>query len=207
MAASLCAMAHGVLRFCWLAAAGISVYGEPFYSEHFPRRGFYLSMTDDITDLANLAGAALHAAGATVATAESCTGGGIAEALTRIAGSSVWFERGWVTYSNKAKCMELGVPTELIRAEGAVSEDVVHAMAEGARKRAGTDWAVAVSGVAGPDGGSPEKPVGTVWLAWAGPDGVQTECHHFAGDRTAVRHQTVLRALQSLLEQMGVARD
>lgn len=162
-------------------------------------------MTDDITDLACRTGAALRAAGATVATAESCTGGGIAEAITRIAGSSAWFERGWVTYSNKAKYVELGVLPEVVRAEGAVSEAVVHAMAEGARKRAGTDWAIAVSGVAGPDGGSSEKPVGTVWLAWSGPDGVHTERHQFTGDRTAVRHKTVLRALQSLLEQMGVA--
>lgn len=177
---------------------------SPFLGRHFPRRVF-ASMTEDITDLADRTGAALRAAGATVATAESCTGGGIAEAITRIAGSSAWFERGWVTYSNKAKCIELGVLPEVIRTDGAVSESVVHAMAEGARKRAGTDWAVAVSGVAGPDGGSPEKPVGTVWLAWAGPDGVQTECHQFAGDRASVRHQTILRALQSLLEQMGVA--
>jgi len=200
VAASLRDMAYSFLRVGWLADAGISVYGESFRSLFFP-----YSMTDDITDLADRVGTALRAAGATVATAESCTGGGIAEAITRIAGSSAWFERGWVTYSNKAKCTELGVSPEVIRADGAVSEGVVHAMAKGARKRAGTDWAVAVSGVAGPDGGSPEKPVGTVWLAWSGPDGVQTERHQFAGDREAVRHQTVLRALQSLLEQMGVA--
>lgn len=162
-------------------------------------------MTDLITDLAGRVGAALAAAGATLATAESCTGGGIAEAITRIAGSSAWFDRGWVTYSNKAKYVELGVAPDVIRAEGAVSEGVVEAMAEGARKRAGTDWAIAVSGVAGPDGGTAEKPVGTVWLAWAGPDGIQTERHLFAGNREDVRLQTIVRALQSLLEQMGVA--
>lgn len=162
-------------------------------------------MTDLITDLAGRAGATLAAAGATLATAESCTGGGIAEAITRIAGSSAWFDRGWVTYSNQAKCAELGVAPELVRAEGAVSEGVVKAMAAGARKRAGTDWAIAVSGVAGPDGGTAEKPVGTVWLAWAGPHGVHTERHLFAGSREAVRQQTIVRALQSLLEQMGVA--
>ena len=105
-------------------------------------------MADRITQLADQLGQALKAAGATLATAESCTGGGIAEAVTRIAGSSAWLERGWVTYSNKAKAVELGVLPEVIRANGAVSEAVVLAMAEGARVRAGVTWAVAVSGVA-----------------------------------------------------------
>lgn len=162
-------------------------------------------MTDKITALAARVGAALLATRATVATAESCTGGGIAEAITRIAGSSAWFERGWVTYSNKAKSAELGVLPEVIRAEGAVSEAVVQAMAEGARQRAGSRWAIAVSGVAGPDGGSPDKPVGTVWLAWAGIDGIRSERHQFSGDREVVRQQAVGRALRGLLEQMGVA--
>ncbi len=162
-------------------------------------------MTDRITTLADQLGRALKASAATLATAESCTGGGIAEAVTRIAGSSGWFERGWVTYSNKAKAVELGVAPELLRAEGAVSEAVVRAMADGARARAGVTWAVAVSGVAGPDGGSADKPVGTVWLAWAGRDGVITEHCLFPGDRAAVRQQTVEKALSGLLEQMGVA--
>ena len=162
-------------------------------------------MPDDLSDLPARLGAALLAARQTVATAESCTGGGIAEALTRIAGSSRWFERGWVTYSNRAKQDDLHVPAALLAAGGAVSEAVVRAMAEGARARAGTDWAVAVSGIAGPDGGSPDKPVGTVWLAWAGAAGTHAERHHFAGDRGAVRQQTVQRALSGLLEQMGVA--
>lgn len=162
-------------------------------------------MTDVVTELAARLGAGLKAAGQTVATAESCTGGGIAEALTRIAGSSAWFDRGWVTYSNKAKQQELGVSANVLRAQGAVSEAVVLAMAEAARQQAGTDWAVAVSGVAGPDGGSAEKPVGTVWLAWAGPQGEIAERHVFPGDREEVRRQTVLRALSGLLEQMGLA--
>jgi len=162
-------------------------------------------MTDRITVLADQIGQALRTAGATVATAESCTGGGIAEAITRIAGSSAWFERGWVTYSNKAKAVELGVTPDVIRAEGAVSEGVVRAMADGARVRAGVTWAVAVSGVAGPDGGSPDKPVGTVWLAWAGPDGVVAERYFFPGGRAAVRQQTVEKALSGLFEKMSVA--
>lgn len=164
-------------------------------------------MTDVITQLADQLGQLLKASSATLATAESCTGGGIAEAVTRIAGSSGWFERGWVTYSNKAKAVELGVEPELLRAGGAVSEAVVCAMADGARARAGVTWAVAVSGVAGPDGGSPDKPVGTVWLAWAGPQGVVAECCLFPGDRTAVRQQTVEMALSGLIRQMGVASN
>lgn len=162
-------------------------------------------MADRITQLADQLGQALKAAGATLATAESCTGGGIAEAVTRIAGSSAWLERGWVTYSNKAKAVELGVLPEVIRANGAVSEAVVLAMAEGARVRAGVTWAVAVSGVAGPDGGTADKPVGTVWLAWAGPDGVSAEWQLFPGDRAEVRQHTVERALLGLLEKMVVA--
>ncbi|MGH8492260.1 MAG: CinA family protein [Moraxellaceae bacterium] len=162
-------------------------------------------MTDVITSLAARVGAELKAAGASLAMAESCTGGGIAEAVTRIPGSSAWFGQAWVTYSNAAKAKQLGVSTELLRQQGAVSEAVVLAMASGAAARAGATWAVAVSGIAGPDGGSAEKPVGTVWLAWAGPAGVEAERCQFAGDRDAVRRQTVERALSGLLEKMGVA--
>lgn len=162
-------------------------------------------MTDPITDLAARLGAALNAAAATVTTAESCTGGGIAEALTRIPGSSAWFGQGWITYSNDAKRRELGVDHAVLRRQGAVSEEVVLQMAAGARDRADSTWAVAVSGIAGPDGGSADKPVGTVWLAWAGPEGVVAERCLFAGDREAVRRQTVEKALSGLLLQMGVA--
>jgi nicotinamide-nucleotide amidase len=164
-------------------------------------------MSSFITDLAELAGKALSAGKLTLATAESCTGGGIAEAITRIAGSSAWFERGWVTYSNYSKEQELGVDAEVLAKQGAVSEAVVLAMAEGARLRAQTDWAVAVSGIAGPDGGSVEKPVGTVWLAWVGPDGAYTEKHVFPGGREAVRKSTVEMALRGLLNKLELARS
>ncbi len=162
-------------------------------------------MSDVITELAARLGAALKDAGVSLTTAESCTGGGIAEAVTRIPGSSAWFGQGWVTYSNKAKARELGVSADLLRQHGAVSEEVVLAMAEGAAAKAGATWAVAVSGIAGPDGGSADKPVGTVWLAWAGPQGVVAERCLFPGDRDAVRRQTVERALSGLLEKMGIA--
>lgn len=158
-----------------------------------------------ITHLAYRLGQALKQVSQTVTAAESCTGGGIAEAITRIAGSSAWFERSWVTYSNKAKQQELKVPAAAFRPDGAVSESVVLAMAAGARAGANAQWAVAVSGIAGPDGGSPDKPVGTVWFAWEGPQGASTECCCFAGDREAVRQQTVIHALSGLLLQMGVA--
>ena len=107
----------------------------------------------------------------TIATAESCTGGMIAESLTRIPGASAVFGFGWVTYANEAKHALLGVPWDVLNEFGAVSEQTVRAMAAGARERADADYAVAVSGIAGPDGGSPEKPVGTVWIAWARRDG------------------------------------
>lgn len=162
-------------------------------------------MTDVITELAARVGAALKAENASLTTAESCTGGGIAEAVTRISGSSAWFGQAWVTYSNKAKARELGVPAEMLRQHGAVSEEVVLAMATAAAAKARATWAIAVSGIAGPDGGSEDKPVGTVWLAWAGPSGVVAECCLFAGDREAVRRQTIEGALTGLLEKMGIA--
>lgn len=162
-------------------------------------------MTAAVSNLAARVGAALAATGATVTTAESCTGGGIAEAITRISGSSAWFERGWVVYSNAAKIKELGVSAEQFKADGAVSEAVVCAMAVGARARANATWAIAVSGVAGPDGGTEHKPVGTVWLAWAGPQGVQAERHFFSGSRDTVRQRAVLCALNILLDKISVA--
>ena len=146
----------------------------------------------------------LLARGQWLATAESCTGGLIAAACTELAGSSAWFERGFVTYSNAAKTELLGVDAELIAQHGAVSEPVVRAMASGARARAGTDWAVAVTGIAGPSGGTPDKPVGTVWLGWAGPQGqVDAWCAHFAGERAEVRRKTCVAALQGLLDRLG----
>ena len=138
-------------------------------------------------------------------TAESCTGGLIAASCTDLAGSSAWFDRGFVTYSNEAKTDMLGVPAALIAAHGAVSEPVARAMAIGALQRSRAHLAVAVTGVAGPSGGSADKPVGTVWLAWAhnGIQGtepsVRTERQVFAGDRAAVRQATVRAALTGLL--------
>ena len=144
-------------------------------------------------------GRALQLAGAHVTTAESCTGGGIAEAITRIAGSSAWFEAGFVTYSNEQKTRQLGVPAPLFEQVGAVSREVVEAMARGAQRGSGARFAVAVSGVAGPGGGSPEKPVGTVWLAWAVADRIFARRFQFAGDRQAVREQSVEAALVGLI--------
>lgn len=134
-----------------------------------------------------------------LATAESCTGGMIAAACTDLAGSSNWFERGFVTYSNAAKTELLGVAPALIAQFGAVSEPVARAMAAGALAHSHAQVAVAVTGVAGPGGGSAEKPVGTVWFGWATPAGVTSEVMQFAGDRAAVRQATVRHALARLL--------
>lgn len=154
----------------------------------------------EIDALAAELGRRLERAGEQVCTAESCTGGGIAEAITRIAGSSAWFEAGYVTYSNRQKTAQLGVPEACFEQVGAVSREVVEAMVRGARQRSGARYAVAVSGVAGPGGGSPEKPVGTVWLAWADGERVLARREQFAGDRAAVRRKTVECALRGLLD-------
>lgn len=137
--------------------------------------------------------------GLRIATAESCTGGLVAATLTAIPGSSDVFERGWVTYSNAAKSENLGVPPALIAEKGAVSAEVAEAMARGVLHRAQADVAVSVTGVAGPGGGSAEKPVGLVYIGLARKDGwSQVERCEFAGDRDAVRHQSVARALAHL---------
>jgi nicotinamide-nucleotide amidase len=156
-----------------------------------------------LTELAARLGQGLQQAGAQVSCAESCTGGGIAEAITRIPGSSAWFEAGYITYSNTQKTRQLGVPADLFGAVGAVSREVVEAMVRGAQQHSGARYGVAVSGVAGPDGGSADKPVGTVWLAWG--DGLQlfSQRRHFAGDRQAVRRQTVEAALEGLLRLLA----
>lgn len=152
-----------------------------------------------ITGLAQRLGQQLLAKRAWVTTAESCTGGGIAEAITRIAGSSAWFEAGFITYSNRQKTKVLQVPKAALQRDGAVSQSVVESMARGALQLADAEYAVAVSGVAGPGGGSAEKPVGTVWLAWAHGTQLESVCWRFAGDRDAVRQQTVQAALAGLL--------
>jgi nicotinamide-nucleotide amidase len=133
-----------------------------------------------------------------LATAESCTGGLIAATCTDLSGSSAWMERGFVTYSNEAKTEMLGVEAALIARDGAVSESVVRAMVQGALTHSRAQVAVAVTGVAGPTGGSPAKPVGTVWFGWATPGGVVSEVQHFAGDRAEVRAATVQHALRRL---------
>ncbi|MGO3986252.1 CinA family protein [Pseudomonas sp. SAS7] len=155
---------------------------------------------DPITTLATRLGEHLRRFNAQVTTAESCTGGGIAEAITRIPGSSAWFEVGYVTYSNTQKTRLLGVPEALFGQVGAVSQEVVEAMVRGAQAASGARFAVAVSGVAGPDGGSPAKPVGTVWLAWGDGNRVFSARRQFDGDREAVRRQTVSAALDGLLQ-------
>jgi nicotinamide-nucleotide amidase len=139
-----------------------------------------------------------------LATAESCTGGLIAAACTAVAGSSDWFERGFVTYSNEAKKESLGVDARLIAAHGAVSETVAVAMAEGALAHSRAQLSVAVTGIAGPGGGSVAKPVGTVWLAIAQAGAVtRAELLHLAGDRRVIREQTVQRALQRLIQRVN----
>lgn len=133
-------------------------------------------------------------------TAESCTGGWIAKACTDRPGSSQWFRGGVVTYTNDSKTSLLGVRRQTLAAHGAVSEATVREMALGALERLDGDVAVAVSGIAGPDGGTADKPVGTVWFAWATGSSVRSAQHRFAGDRDAVRRQAVAAALQGLLE-------
>ena len=136
-----------------------------------------------------------------LACAESCTGGGIAAALTDVAGSSAWFDRGFVTYSNQAKQEMLGVSPETLLRHGAVSRETVMEMARGALERSRAQLTVAVSGIAGPGGGTRDKPVGTVWLAWASDGDVAAVHRHFSGDRAAVRAASIDVALRGLLER------
>jgi nicotinamide-nucleotide amidase len=161
---------------------------------------------DALTTLATLVGQALRKHRASLAAAESCTGGGIGEAVTRISGSSEWFERGFVTYSNEAKTEMLGVAQATLKEFGAVSEQTALEMASGALKHSHATLALAVTGIAGPTGGSAEKPVGTVCFAWADRKGkLAGEIRHFDGDRDAVRRQTVIYALQGLLRLLDGA--
>jgi len=165
-------------------------------------------MPPSIADLVAALADALRRRGQMMATAESCTGGLIAGTCTDLAGSSDWFERGVVSYSNAAKTELLGVPAGLIAAHGAVSEPVALAMAAGALQRSHAQRSVAVTGVAGPGGGTATKPVGLVWLAWAqrtadGSITTRAQAHHFPGDRAAVRHATIACALQGLLDDLA----
>jgi nicotinamide-nucleotide amidase len=160
----------------------------------------------ELEKLAERLGAMLLERGEWLVAAESCTGGWLAQSVTAIAGSSAWFDRGFVTYSNAAKMDMLGVPETTLDRHGAVSEATARAMAQGALKHSRADWSVAITGIAGPSGGSPEKPVGTVCFAWAWREGGSEGCTcHFAGDRAAVREQSVGYALTGLLERIGAS--
>jgi nicotinamide-nucleotide amidase len=154
-------------------------------------------------DLSGLVANALLKKGWMMATAESCTGGLIAAACTDLAGSSAWFDRGFITYSNAAKTAQLGVDAALIAQHGAVSQPVAEAMAHGACAQAGVPAALAVTGVAGPTGGSADKPVGTVWFGWCVQGQVHSERMQFPGDRAAVRRATVRHALARFAELLG----
>jgi nicotinamide-nucleotide amidase len=154
--------------------------------------------------LAAQVGTLLKSRGMMLATAESCTGGGVAQAITEVAGSSAWFERGFVTYSNLSKQQMLGVREATIRQHGAVSEMTVREMAEGALRHSTAQVALAVSGIAGPDGGTADKPVGTVWFAWGLHNGeTQAQRHQLGGNRAEVRAQAVRIALQGVLNMLN----
>jgi len=161
---------------------------------------------EDLAKLAGLLGERLRTAGRMVATAESCTGGWVAKVLTDVAGSSRWFERGFVTYTNESKQELLGVAADVLDRQGAVSAATVEAMARGALAHSRAQLSCAVSGIAGPGGGTPEKPVGLVWFAWARADApalARTESRQFIGDREAVRRQAVAHALRGLIDAAG----
>jgi nicotinamide-nucleotide amidase len=158
---------------------------------------------DTLSTLATIVGARLNERGLLLATAESCTGGWVAEAVTAIAGSSAWFDRGFVTYSNEAKMDMLGVASATLAAHGAVSEQTAAEMAAGALSHSRAQIALSITGVAGPAGGTPDKPVGMVCFGWAGAGGdVLTVTRHFVGDRESVRRQSVICALQGVLERL-----
>ncbi len=171
---------------------------------------FYSSagaIQDCLEEAAAELGRLLAQYGARVTTAESCTGGWVAQALTAIAGSSAWFERGFVVYANEAKCEMLGVLPATLEREGAVSTATAREMALGALAASHADWSVAITGIAGPDGGSAEKSVGTVCFAWAGRDRCDTAILHFSGDRRAVRAQAVAAALEGLTMRIRDGTD
>lgn len=155
----------------------------------------------DLYQLAQRLGKRMGDAGLRLTLAESCTGGWVAKVVTDIAGSSRWFERGFVTYTNVSKQELLGVPAGVLDQHGAVSAETVAAMAHGALARSAADLSCAISGIAGPGGATPTKPVGLVWFAWMRRDaGPRTEQHLYAGDREAVRRQAVAQALRGLLD-------
>jgi len=154
-------------------------------------------------ELAGRLGTRLKGAKEVLATAESCTGGWAAQVVTSVAGSSAWFDRGFVTYSNAAKEELLGVRAETLSAHGAVSEETAREMARGALERSKATVAVSITGVAGPTGGTPEKPVGTVCFAWARGSALRSETRRFAGDRESIRRQSVILALEGVMRALG----
>lgn len=157
-------------------------------------------MESELFELAEQLGRKLKAGGKTIATAESCTGGWIAETITEVAGSSAWFDRGFVTYSNPAKMQMLAVSPQTLEYYGAVSAETATEMAAGALAHSVADVAVAVTGIAGPDGGTPEKPVGTVFIVWADKNGaVKVVKKLFSGNRRQIREQTVRSAIEGLM--------
>jgi len=161
-------------------------------------------MADGFIEQASELAACLTRRHEKLVTAESCTGGWVAKACTDLAGSSAWFDRGFVTYSNESKQELLGVSAQTLALHGAVSEQTVREMVAGALASSRAQWALAISGIAGPGGGSAGKPVGTVWVAWGGPGGwLLARDYRFAGDRDAVRRQAVETALRILAERVG----
>jgi len=162
-------------------------------------------MTLSVQELASQLGQLLSEKSLTITTAESCTGGMVAAAITDIAGSSTWFHQGVVSYANSAKTDLLGVDTSLLSGHGAVSKAVVQAMAAGARSKACADVAVAISGIAGPGGGTPDKPVGTVWIGWAiGLTQPQATHYLFEGDRMQVRQAALIEALRGTIQRVNL---
>ncbi len=158
-----------------------------------------IELSDPIQALSKKVGGYLRTHQLKVMTVESCTGGGLAFAITSVPGSSEWFEQGLVTYSNASKTRLLHIPSALIEKEGAVSESVARLMAENALDGHDKLIALSVTGIAGPDGGTSEKPVGTVWIAHAGLGETITQLHHFSGDRQSIREQAIIAALTLLL--------
>ncbi len=160
-------------------------------------------MNAELVTLSAALGQTLLERGLTLATAESCTGGLIGCSLTDVPGSSRWYLGGVVAYANSVKQALLDVPEEELLRHGAVSRQVALSMARGAAARLGASCAVAVSGIAGPDGGTPDKPVGTVWVAWRLPEGVDAQIFHFQGDRLAVKRQSAAAAILGLTSRLG----
>jgi len=162
-----------------------------------------MRIDDELYKLAAALGRAALARGVRIATAESCTGGLVAGAITAVAGSSDWFDCGFVTYSNEAKIGQLAVPPRTIEQFGAVSEETALSMAEGALGASRAQWAVAVTGIAGPAGGTRDKPVGTVCFAWLGPGVAEASRIRLSGDRAGIRRESVRIALEGILDRLA----